>query len=99
LRRRAASTFLPLAVDILLRKPCLLALFLSEGWNVLFISSIFFVPFLGLYGGLPAVKLSLQKYTNFLNCEQKMFEKKSFYAILFCKPEVSVAKINSCFAV
>jgi len=35
--RRAASTFLPLAVDILLRKPCLFALFLSEGWNVLFI--------------------------------------------------------------
>ena len=52
-----------------------------------------------LYGGLPAVKLSLQKYTNFLNCEQKMFEKKSFCAILFCKPVFSVAKINSCFAV
>ena len=49
LRRRAASTFLPLAVDILLRKPCLLALFLSEGWNVLFILSvIYFHRFEGL---------------------------------------------------
>ena len=37
--RRAASTFLPLAVDILLRKPCLFALFLKEGWNVLFMIS------------------------------------------------------------
>jgi hypothetical protein len=54
LRRRAASTFLPLAVDILLRKPCLLALFLSEGWNVLFILSVYFIftfqePFLGYF--------------------------------------------------
>jgi hypothetical protein len=35
--RRAARTFLPFAVDILLRNPCLLALFLRDGWNVLFI--------------------------------------------------------------
>ena len=43
--RRAASTFLPLAVDILLRKPCLFALFLSEGWNVLFIFQLYFFVF------------------------------------------------------
>ena len=35
--RRADNTFLPLAVDILLRNPCLFALFLRDGWNVLFI--------------------------------------------------------------
>ena len=35
--RRADKTFLPLAVAILLRNPCLLALFLRDGWNVLFI--------------------------------------------------------------
>jgi hypothetical protein len=29
--RRAAKIFLPLAVDILWRKPCLLALFLRDG--------------------------------------------------------------------
>ena len=43
--RRAASTFLPLAVDILLRKPCLFALFLSEGWNVLFMISTYIILF------------------------------------------------------
>jgi len=32
-----ASTFLPLAVDILSLKPCLLRLFLFDGWYVLFI--------------------------------------------------------------
>jgi len=31
-RRRAANTFLPFDVAILLRKPCLLALFLRDGW-------------------------------------------------------------------
>jgi len=35
--RRLARTLRPLAVAILERKPCLLALFLFEGWNVLFI--------------------------------------------------------------
>jgi hypothetical protein len=35
---RAASTLRPLAVAILWRKPCLLILFLRDGWNVLFIA-------------------------------------------------------------
>lgn len=38
LARRRASTLRPSAVDILSRKPCLLTLFLFEGWNVLFIA-------------------------------------------------------------
>ena len=40
--RRRANTLRPSAVDILSRKPCLFALFLFEGWNVLFIADIFF---------------------------------------------------------
>lgn len=35
---RAESTLLPLAVDILSRKPCLLRLFRVEGWYVLFMT-------------------------------------------------------------
>ena len=54
--RRAAKTFLPLAVDILWRKPCLLALFLRDGWNVLFIFYSF---------------LELQKYEHFFNWQKK----------------------------
>ena len=38
LARRRASTLRPSAVDILSRKPCLITLFLFEGWNVLFIA-------------------------------------------------------------
>jgi hypothetical protein len=38
LARRAANTRRPFADDILKRKPCLLVLFLCEGWNVLFIA-------------------------------------------------------------
>ena len=38
---REASTFLPFAVDILSRNPCLFFLFLLDGWNVLFISLVF----------------------------------------------------------
>lgn len=33
----AAKTLLPLGVDILSLNPCLFLLFLSDGWNVLFI--------------------------------------------------------------
>ena len=40
--RRAFKTLRPLAVDILSRKPCLFRLFLFDGWNVLFISWIFY---------------------------------------------------------
>lgn len=36
--RRRARTLRPSAVDILSRNPCLLTLFLLEGWNVLFIA-------------------------------------------------------------
>ena len=35
--RRDANTLRPLAVAILLRKPCLFFLFRLDGWNVLFI--------------------------------------------------------------
>jgi len=35
----AESILLPLAVDILSRKPCLLRLLRCEGWNVLFMAS------------------------------------------------------------
>jgi hypothetical protein len=38
LARRAANTLRPLAVAILSRNPCLFFLFLTEGWNVLFIA-------------------------------------------------------------
>lgn len=38
LARRRANTLRPSGVDILSRKPCLLTLFLLEGWNVLFIA-------------------------------------------------------------
>ena len=38
LARRRASTLRPSFVDILSRKPCLLTLFLLEGWKVLFIA-------------------------------------------------------------
>ena len=65
----------------------------------LHIVNIFFVLFYALYGGLSAVKLSLQKYINFLNCEQKMFAKKTFCITICCKTAFSVWKINSCFAV
>ncbi len=34
---RAANTFLPFFVAMRERNPCLFALFLLEGWNVLFI--------------------------------------------------------------
>ena len=37
LARRRASTLRPSGVDMRSRKPCLLTLFLLEGWNVLFI--------------------------------------------------------------
>ncbi len=37
----AAKTLLPLGVDILSLKPCLFLFFLSEGWNVLFITSVY----------------------------------------------------------
>ncbi|MEY5043182.1 MAG: hypothetical protein RJA19_409 [Bacteroidota bacterium] len=37
LRRRALRTLRPLAVDMRLRKPCLLRRFRTEGWKVLFI--------------------------------------------------------------
>jgi hypothetical protein len=40
---REARTLLPLGVDILSLKPCLFALFLLDGWYVLFIFSIIFV--------------------------------------------------------
>ncbi len=50
LARRLASTRRPLAVDILRRKPCLLTLFLFEGWNVLFIALIFYVIILSIIG-------------------------------------------------
>ena len=54
--RRAAKTLRPLAVDILWRNPCLLALFLRDGWNVLFIFLQFF---------------ELQKYELFFNWQEK----------------------------
>lgn len=38
LARRRARTLRPSLVDILSRKPCLLTLFLLEGWKVLFIA-------------------------------------------------------------
>ena len=41
--RRAFKTLRPLAVDILSRNPCLLILFLFDGWNVLFISDKYFI--------------------------------------------------------
>ena len=37
----AASTLLPFGVDILSLKPCLFLFFLSDGWNVLFIASVY----------------------------------------------------------
>jgi hypothetical protein len=40
---REARTLLPLGVDILSLKPCLFALFLLDGWYVLFILSLIFV--------------------------------------------------------
>jgi len=40
--RRAASTLLPLAVDILSLNPCLFTLFLLDGWYVLFIVYLFY---------------------------------------------------------
>ena len=46
-----------------------------------------------------SLKLSLQKYIIFLNCEQKMFAKKSFCYTTICKTIFSVWKINSCFVV
>jgi len=42
---RAARTLLPLGVDILSLKPCLLVLFFLDGWYVLFIFSIIFVDY------------------------------------------------------
>jgi len=38
---RLAKTFLPLGVDILSLNPCLLRLFLFEGWYVRFIGMLF----------------------------------------------------------
>jgi hypothetical protein len=38
-----ASTLRPLAVDILSLKPCLLRLFLFDGWYVLFICLFFYL--------------------------------------------------------
>lgn len=40
--RRRARILRPFLVDILSRKPCLLTLFLLEGWNVLFIAVVYF---------------------------------------------------------
>jgi hypothetical protein len=40
---REARTLLPFGVDILSLKPCLFALFLLDGWYVLFIFSIIYV--------------------------------------------------------
>lgn len=45
LRRRFANTLRPLAVDILFLNPCLLTLFLREGWYVLFILLLCFSDF------------------------------------------------------
>ena len=41
-----ANILLPLAVDMRSRKPCLFLLFLSEGWNVLFIAILLYTSFL-----------------------------------------------------
>lgn len=38
----AANTRLPFGVDILSRKPCLFLFFLSDGWNVLFITVLYY---------------------------------------------------------
>ena len=77
--RRAASTFLPLAVDILLRKPCLFALFLSEGWNVLFIFLTQFWSRFLLNFGVAKV------HKNFNMAIKKSFRWKRFdYKWLFC---------------
>lgn len=38
----AAKTLLPFGVDILSLKPCLFLFFLSDGWNVLLLITIYF---------------------------------------------------------
>jgi hypothetical protein len=63
--RRAAKTLRPLAVDILWRNPCLLALFLRDGWNVLFIFSSI---------------LELQKYKKIIY-QQEKFENSTFSCV------------------
>jgi hypothetical protein len=45
LARRAANTLRPLALAILVRKPCLFFLFLFEGWNVCFIAVFYYCYF------------------------------------------------------
>lgn len=45
----AANTLLPFGVDILSLKPCLFLFFLSDGWNVLFITSIYNVSVIILF--------------------------------------------------
>jgi hypothetical protein len=61
--RRLASTLRPLAVAILERKPCLLALFLFEGWNVLFIGMYVLSFFPSFFGS--------QKYELFLKIQTR----------------------------
>ena len=42
---RAANTLRPFFVAILLRNPCLFFLFVTDGWNVLFIVILFFCDY------------------------------------------------------
>ena len=79
LRRRAASTFLPLAVDILLRKPCLLALFLVEGWNVLFIIIYLFYPIIQSFSCLLGLKFGVAKVHKKFNMETKKYFHQTNY--------------------
>jgi len=58
-----ARTLRPLAVAILERKPCLLALFLFEGWNVLFIGMYVLLFFSSFFGS--------QKYKLFLTIQTR----------------------------
>ena len=99
LRRRAANTFLPLAVDILLRKPCLLALFLSEGWNVLFIFVRYLLFIFCAFLSQIFTNLRLQKYVIFFNWTQKNIRAKTFFCLMCWKISVSEREINSFFSI
>lgn len=65
LARRRASTLRPSGVDILSRKPCLLTLFLFDGWNVLFIAYRYFLLLFSHFFGLQRYKL-FSNYANLL---------------------------------
>jgi hypothetical protein len=75
--RRDANTLRPLALSILLLKPCLFTLFLFEGWNVLFIAAISFFSYsfesakLGTFFDIPNFCLSFREKVFYVSVNLK----------------------------